>query len=49
MPADDLVTALAQTLLHKLAVHAAATDRLSSRCRRGTACTNGCCTGRNVP
>ena len=48
MPTDDLVAALTQTLLHKLAVHAAAPDRLSSRCGRCTACTNGGCTCCNV-
>ena len=34
MPANDLVTALTQTLLHKLPVQTAATHRLSCRCGR---------------
>jgi hypothetical protein len=41
LPANDVIAAFGQALLHKLAVQTAAAYRLSSRCSRCTACANG--------
>ncbi len=48
MPTDHVVATLRQTLLHKLAVQAAATHRLRCRCGRSTTRTNGGCTCCNI-
>ena len=48
MPTDHVIATLRQTLLHKLAVQAAATHRLPSGCRSCTTRANGGSTRRNV-